>query len=128
MGFLFFRLWGTLLKLKTDAYGADGNDPYVSPLLHKKLGALPKVYIAVAGQDTLRDDGRLLKAALDGAEYVDEASHFRKSITDISSVPNLYHEYTGYPHWFWAFPSEYLAVPIAEYGKNLKKGFEFILA
>jgi acetyl esterase/lipase len=76
VGFLFFRLWDTLLKLETDAYDADGNDPYVSPLLHKKLGALPKVYVAVAGQDTLRDDGRLLKAALDGAGYVYEASYF----------------------------------------------------
>jgi len=103
----------TGLGMKTffDAYNADPQDPYVSPLLHKKLKLLPKVYVAVAGQDTLRDDGRLLKAALDDA-----------------GVQNLYDEYAGYPHWFWAFPSEHLAQPRAEYDRNLKKGFEFVLS
>ena len=43
-------------------------------------------------------------------------------------MPNLYDEYAGYPHWFWAFPSEHLAEPIALYNKNLKKGFEFVLS
>ncbi|KAN0120135.1 Alpha/Beta hydrolase fold [Hyaloscypha variabilis] len=50
-----------------DAYGGDGNDPYVSPLLHKRLKDLPRVYLAVSGHDTLRDDGRLLKNALEEA-------------------------------------------------------------
>jgi versiconal hemiacetal acetate esterase len=53
-----------------DAYKADPFDAYVSPLLHQKLKLLPKVYVAVAEQDTLRDDGRLLKAALDEAGFV----------------------------------------------------------
>ena len=61
-----------------DAYNADPQDPYVSPLLHKKLKLLPKVYVAVAGQDTLRDDGRLLKAALDDAGQVFRSPSFAK--------------------------------------------------
>jgi hypothetical protein len=44
------------------------------------------------------------------------------------SVPNIYDEYPGYPHWFWAYPSEHLAEPVAEYNKNLKRGFEFVLS
>lgn len=62
------------LILFEDAYNANPYDPYVSVLLHKKLKLLPKVYIAVAGQDTLRDDGRLLKGALDEAGYVPQFS------------------------------------------------------
>ncbi|KAF4636558.1 hypothetical protein G7Y89_g1517 [Cudoniella acicularis] len=92
---------GKAMKMFFDAYGADGKDPYVSPLLHKKLKELPKVYIAVSSQDTLRDDG---------------------------SVPTVYDEYLGYPHWFWAYPSEHLKEPIAEYNRNLKKGFDFVLS
>jgi len=56
--------------MMADAYQADPRDPYVSPLLHPKLKNLPKVYLAVCGHDTLRDDGRLLKSALDNAGYV----------------------------------------------------------
>jgi versiconal hemiacetal acetate esterase len=36
----------------------------VSPLLHNNIKALKKVYMAVAGQDTLRDDGLLFKEKL----------------------------------------------------------------
>ena len=61
------QIKGLMLIHDAEAYGADGNDPYVSPLLHKRLKDLPRVYLAVAGQDTLRDDGRLLKNALDQA-------------------------------------------------------------
>jgi versiconal hemiacetal acetate esterase len=41
------------------AYG-DPEEVYASPLLSDKLNQLPKVYMTVAGQDTLRDDGRLM--------------------------------------------------------------------
>jgi versiconal hemiacetal acetate esterase len=68
-------------KITLDAYNADPYDPYVSPLLHKKLKLLPKAYVAVAGQDTLRDDGRLLKAALDDAGYVILFFFFDKQLT-----------------------------------------------
>jgi versiconal hemiacetal acetate esterase len=48
-----------------DAYGGDPKDPCVSPLLHPRLKELPRVYMAVCGQDTLRDDGRLMREVLD---------------------------------------------------------------
>ena len=48
------------------AYG-DPRDVYASPLLSDKLDKLPKVYMTVAGQDTLRDDGRLMKEKLEQA-------------------------------------------------------------
>ena len=44
-------------------------DPYCSPLLHSKLAELPKTYIAICGKDTLRDDARLLAAALKEGGY-----------------------------------------------------------
>jgi versiconal hemiacetal acetate esterase len=46
-----------------DAYG-NPKDEYANPLLHKKLKELPKVYITCAGQDTLRDDARLMRDLL----------------------------------------------------------------
>jgi versiconal hemiacetal acetate esterase len=114
---------------KLDFYGADPKDPLVSPLLHKRIKDLPKTYIAVCTQDTLRDDGRLFKSALDDAGYAPSLTLFYKTfLISSSSVPNLYDEYTGYPHWFWAFPSEHLAEPIAKYNENLKKAFKFVLS
>lgn len=50
-----------------DAFGAPPNDPYASPLLHRRLGDLSKVWMAVSGHDTLRDDGLLMKEKLDQA-------------------------------------------------------------
>lgn len=58
------------LTCTLDAYGGDGKDPYISPLLHKRIKDLPKTYIAWAGQDTLRDDAKLFKAAMDDAKFV----------------------------------------------------------
>lgn len=49
-------------------YGGEASDPYISPLLHSKLRDLTRVYIAECGQDTLRDDARLLKTALEEAK------------------------------------------------------------
>jgi versiconal hemiacetal acetate esterase len=46
------------------AYG-DPKDAYASPLLSDKLAQLPKIYMTIAGQDTLRDDGRLMKEKLE---------------------------------------------------------------
>jgi len=54
----------------SDAYNGDSKDPYISVLLHKRIKDLPKVYICWAGHDTLRDDAKLFKAALDDAKYV----------------------------------------------------------
>ena len=46
------------------AYG-DPKEVYASPLLSDKLDELPKVYMTIAGQDTLRDDGRLMREKLE---------------------------------------------------------------
>jgi versiconal hemiacetal acetate esterase len=124
----FFHPIGTLTDIEfAEAYGADGSDPYVSPLLHKKLNQLPKVYLSVCSHDTLRDDGRLFKAALDDAGYVMHLNFPTETCIDRNSVPNLYDEYEGYPHFFWSFPSEHLAEPIAAYERNLEKAFQFVL-
>jgi versiconal hemiacetal acetate esterase len=56
---------GSAMRAFWEAFGAPATDPYASPLLHDKIRELKKVYLAVAGHDTLRDDGLLLKAKLD---------------------------------------------------------------
>lgn len=53
-----------------DAFGAPPSDPYASPLLHSRIRDLKKVYIAVAGHDTLRDDGLLFKQKLEDEKLV----------------------------------------------------------
>jgi versiconal hemiacetal acetate esterase len=50
-----------------EAFGAPPMDHYTSPLLHPRLKDLKRVYMAVAGHDTLRDDGVLMKLKLDEA-------------------------------------------------------------
>jgi versiconal hemiacetal acetate esterase len=54
-----------------DAYGSP-KDNYANCLLHPKLKDLPKVYISCAGHDTLRDDSRLMKAALEKNGYEED--------------------------------------------------------
>jgi len=56
---------GSAMRAFWKAFGAPPTDPYASPLLHEKIVELKKVYMAVAGHDTLRDDGLLFKAKLD---------------------------------------------------------------
>jgi versiconal hemiacetal acetate esterase len=51
-----------------DAFGAPPTDPYASPLLHSRINELKRVYLAVAGHDTLRDDGILFRQKLDDNE------------------------------------------------------------
>jgi len=99
------------MKVFIDTYGGSPTDPYVSPLLHKRIKDLPKVYLVGAEMDTLRDDARLLK------QYLDDAG-----------VPNIYDEFAGYPHFFWAYPSPLLADIRADYSRNLLKGFKFVLS
>ncbi|KAL5350350.1 hypothetical protein ACLOAV_003917 [Pseudogymnoascus australis] len=94
-----------------EAYDAPLSDHYTSPLLHKRIKDLPRTYIATAGMDTLRDDGRLFKKALDNA-----------------GVPNRYDEFEGYPHWFWAFPSKHLESITKDFHEKLQKAIEFILS
>lgn len=94
-----------------DAFGPPPTDPYGSPLLHPKIKDLKKVYLAVAGQDTLRDDGLLFKQKLDDAK-----------------VPNTLDFYEGYPHYHWTFPSPKLDKPREEFLANLGKGVQFVVS
>jgi hypothetical protein len=43
-------------------------------------------------------------------------------------VPNIYDEYTGYSHFWWTFPSEHLAKPIADFNEKLANGFQFVMS
>ena len=70
-----------------DTYGALPKDKYTSCLLHSLLKDLPRTYIAESGADTLRDDARLMKEALEQA-----------------GVEVKYDSYEGYPHYSWSFP------------------------
>ncbi|KAF2186715.1 hypothetical protein K469DRAFT_663764 [Zopfia rhizophila CBS 207.26] len=94
-----------------DAFGAPPNDPYVSPLLHPKIRDLKKVYMTVAGQDTLRDDGLLFKQRLDE-----------------NQVPTVLDYYEGYPHYYWTWPSKHLDKPRADYLTKLAKGVQYVLS
>ncbi|KAL4789029.1 Alpha/Beta hydrolase protein [Aspergillus venezuelensis] len=92
-----------------DCYGARPSDPRLSCLLHPRLGELRKTYMAVGGADTLRDDVRLLKAAL----------------TD-SGVAVRCDEYPGYPHFSWLFPCPALKEHQAEFFDNLIRGIRWV--
>jgi versiconal hemiacetal acetate esterase len=53
------------MRAFADALNAPKDDPIANPLLSNKLKDLPKTYMTVAGQDTLRDDGLLMKEKLE---------------------------------------------------------------
>ncbi|KAF2822579.1 hypothetical protein CC86DRAFT_330261 [Ophiobolus disseminans] len=94
-----------------DAFGAPPTDPYASPLLHTRIKDLKKVYIAVAGHDTLRDDGLLFKQKLDD-----------------NKVPTEFDFYEGYPHYHWTFPSPKLDEPRKQFNANLARGVKFVIS
>ncbi|KAF1935062.1 arylacetamide deacetylase [Clathrospora elynae] len=102
---------GRAMKAFWEAFGASRTDIYASPLLHPKLKDLGNVYMAVAGHDTLRDDGVLMKQKLDAA-----------------GVPNKYDLYEGYPHFFFAWPSPKLDGPKKHFYGNLATGVNFVLS
>lgn len=56
--------------MNPEAFGAPPTDLYASPLLHPLIKKLKRVYMAVAGHDTLRDDAVLMKEKLDAAGFV----------------------------------------------------------
>jgi versiconal hemiacetal acetate esterase len=99
------------MKAFWEAFGAPPTDPYASPLLHPRLKDLKRVYMAVAGQDTSRDDSLLLKEKLDEA-----------------GVPNRLDMYEGYPHFFMAWPSPKLDEPKKKFYDQLAEGVKFLLA
>ncbi|KAJ5030426.1 Alpha/Beta hydrolase protein [Bipolaris maydis] len=94
-----------------DAFGPPPTDPYGSPLLHSRIKDLKKVYLAVSGHDTLRDDGLLMKEKLDKAD-----------------VPNRLDMYEGYPHFFMAWPSSKLDEPRKKFFDQMVEGVTFVLA
>ncbi|KAL4937890.1 hypothetical protein BDV06DRAFT_215533 [Aspergillus oleicola] len=91
------------------AYGAAPDDKYTSCLLHPKLNLLKKVYIAECGADTLRDDARLMKEALEKV-----------------NVPLTYHGYPGFPHYSWTFPSKLLDGHREEFLANMLNGIQWV--
>jgi versiconal hemiacetal acetate esterase len=99
------------LLIVLDAYGSPTGDKYANPLLHDKLSQLPKVYMSWCGQDTLRDDGRLMKDALQTA-----------------GVQVEYEEFGGYPHYFWTFPTPELKEAAQDYRQKVAKGIKFVLS
>jgi versiconal hemiacetal acetate esterase len=69
------------------------------------------VYITSCGQDTLRDDARLMRDALKQ-----------------EGVQVRYDEFDGYPHYFWTFPGPSLEQPARDYLKKLGNGVKFVLS
>lgn len=110
----------------TGAFGTPPTDPYGSPLLHGKIKDLKKVYISVAGHDTLRDDGLLFKQKLDETGY--DLSFTLKLALTVGRVPHKFDFYEGYPHYHWTWPSSKLDEPRKEYLENLAKGVQFVLS
>ncbi|KAI4650614.1 hypothetical protein J4E93_002971 [Alternaria ventricosa] len=94
-----------------DAFGAPPTDVYGSPLLHPGVKNLKKVYMVVAGQDTLKDDGVLMKYMLDDAE-----------------VPTKLDYYDDYPHFFFAWPSPKLDEPRKQFYEDLAEGVKYVLS
>ncbi|EFQ89829.1 hypothetical protein CFE70_004192 [Pyrenophora teres f. teres 0-1] len=93
------------------AFGVSPTDQYGSPLLHPRLKGLKKVYLAVCGHDTLRDDGLLMKQKLDEAGC-DTKMDF----------------YEGYPHFFFGWPSPKLEEPTKQFFANVGQGIKFVLS
>ncbi|EAW12305.1 alpha/beta hydrolase [Aspergillus clavatus NRRL 1] len=91
-----------------EAYRPPPSDTYFSVLLHPRLKDLRKVYIVECGTDTLRDDARLMKEALEEAQ-----------------VPVRYDAYPGFPHYFWSYPSPVLAAASEEFHENLFLALEW---
>jgi len=92
-------------------YGAPPEDHYTSPLLHKKLKDLPRVYLVCCEKDTLRDDARLVK-----------------EVRDSAGASTMYEEYKGYPHMHWIYPSKHLVKAQELFYQNLIKGMQYILS
>ncbi|KAH8431546.1 alpha/beta hydrolase [Aspergillus melleus] len=105
------RTINTLTTMQTfvSYYDPDPYDPYFSCLLHPRLKDLNKVYIVECGADTLRDDARLMKQALQEAK-----------------VPLVYDAYDGYPHYSWMFPAPVLKRHVEEFNANLTRALDWL--
>lgn len=105
------RTINTLTTMQTFVgyYDPDPRDLYFSCLLHPRLKDLNKVYIVECGADTLRDDARLMKQALEEVK-----------------VPLLYDAYDGYPHYSWMFPAPVLKRHVEEFNVNLTRALDWL--
>ncbi|KAL4808306.1 Alpha/Beta hydrolase protein [Aspergillus unguis] len=92
-----------------DSYAPPPGDIYFSVLLHPRIGELKRVYIVECGADTLRDDARLMRDALQETE-----------------VKVRYDAYEGFPHYFWSYPSKYLEMASEEFHRNLFGALEWL--
>lgn len=97
------------MEVFISAYGAPQDCHYTSCLLHPRLRDLPKTYITESSTDTLRDDARLMKAAL-----------------EMAGVPVRYDAYPGFPHYSWTFPSKHLAGHQADFFGKLIEAVTWI--
>ena len=92
-----------------ESYDPPPHDKYFSVLLHPRLNDLKKVYIVECGTDTLRDDARLMKGALE----------------DVGGSV-MYDAYPGYPHYFWAYPSPVLTEASELFHANMFRALEWL--
>lgn len=100
----------TAMRTFLEAYGPSPDDAYFSPLLHPRLGELKKVYMTESGADTLRDDARLMKQALEAA-----------------GVSVQYDAYPGFPHYSWTFPSPTLVEHQGEFFGNMIRALQWLV-
>lgn len=85
------------------------------------------MYLAVAGQDTLRDDGLLFKQKLDHYKYVNALRECETALTRCS-VATKFDLYEGYPHYHWMWPSPKLDEPRKKFNANVASGVQFVVA
>jgi versiconal hemiacetal acetate esterase len=102
---------GSAMRAFLDCYGAPPLHPQLSCVLHPRLAGLNKVYMAVGGADTLRDDVRLMQTTLTEA-----------------GVPVLCDEYPGYPHYSWLFPCPALKEHQGQFFGDLVRGIRWVFA
>ncbi|KAL2798446.1 Alpha/Beta hydrolase protein [Aspergillus keveii] len=97
------------MKCFLDSYGPPADDVYFSVLLHPRIRELKKVYIVECGADTLRDDARLMRDALEEGE-----------------VPLKYNAYEGFPHYFWSYPSKFLKADSDKFHQNMYAAVDWL--
>ncbi|KAL3457614.1 Alpha/Beta hydrolase protein [Aspergillus heterothallicus] len=97
------------MKCFLDSFEPPVDDVYFSVLLHPRIRGLKKVYIVECGADTLRDDARLMRDALEEV-----------------GVPMKYDAYDGFPHYFWSYPSKFLKADSDVFHQNMFAAVEWL--
>ncbi|KAL3458180.1 Alpha/Beta hydrolase protein [Aspergillus heterothallicus] len=115
---------GSAMRTFFECYGAPPGDPRVSVLLHAKVAGLRRVYLAVGGADTLRDDVRLFVERLE--EEKKEGEEGEEGGGGGGVVAVRWDEFAGFPHFSWLFPAEVLRPHQAEFMGNLVRGVKWV--